>query len=401
MQEKKIKILRILNRLNLGGPTFNVIFLTKFISSKFETKLLAGIETENEESSSFLLKKYDVNFYQLKNMTRKISFINDLISLFKIIHIIHKFKPDIVHTHAAKSGFLGRVAAILTGVPFIFHTFHGHVFHSYFNKFITSFFICLEKILALKTTKIIAISDLQKQDLVNKFKICKSEKVKVVKLGIDLNDIQLNQKKQRNFFLDKYNLENTINIGIIGRLTKIKNQKFFLNLASDLLKFYPKKLKFFIIGDGEDKNVLKTECDKLNLSYYDSINKYDKKIGYDIFFTSWIKKTEEIYPGLDIVCNTSLNEGTPLSLIEAMAYKKATISFNIGGVPDIISHNYNGLIIDAHDKSDYLTKLRNLIDNPQKLRELGENGYLFVNKNYSYKTLTNEIESLYLNEINK
>ena len=188
--KKKIRILTILNRFNLGGPTYNVIFLSKFLSSKFETKLIAGYKMNSEESSIYLLRKYKIKFEQIKKLGRNISLINDIISFFQIIKYIKKYKPHIIHTHAAKSGFLGRCAAFFLNVPIVFHTFHGHVFHSYFNKFITNFFILLEKILASKTTKIIAISNSQKKELVKNFKIASSKKIETIKLGIDFQQIK-------------------------------------------------------------------------------------------------------------------------------------------------------------------------------------------------------------------
>ena len=140
---KKIKILRILNRLNLGGPTYNVVFLTKLLSNKFETLLVAGSKMKDEESSEFILKKYNLDHVNISSMSRNINFFSDIISFFQIIKIILKYKPNIVHTHAAKSGFLGRIACLFFPKIIVFHTYHGHVFHSYFNKFISNIFVLI------------------------------------------------------------------------------------------------------------------------------------------------------------------------------------------------------------------------------------------------------------------
>ena len=160
---KKIKVLRIINRFNIGGPTYNATFLTKFLSDDFETLLIGGLPEENEANSLHILEKYGVEPVLLPEMKREPNFKSDRIALKKIKAIIKEFKPDIVHTHASKAGALGRKAAISCKVPVIVHTFHGHVFHSYFGKLKTAVFKTIERYLARKSTGIIAISDIQKK----------------------------------------------------------------------------------------------------------------------------------------------------------------------------------------------------------------------------------------------
>ena len=181
-----IKILRIINRFNLGGPTFNVSYLSKYISSNFTTLLIGGTETEDEVSSSYILKKLDVPFQIIPEMSRKINPVNDYAAYKKIKTIIKDFKPDIVHTHAAKAGLLGRKAAVAMGVPGIVHTYHGHVFHSYFNKVTTEFYKKLEKYYAQKTDKIITISNIQKQEIGLALNMENDPRFTVIPLGIDL-----------------------------------------------------------------------------------------------------------------------------------------------------------------------------------------------------------------------
>ena len=396
---KKIRVLRILNRLNLGGPTYNAVYLTKYISKKFTTRLVAGVETKSETSSKFILKNNSVNFIQISNMSRKISFFNDLISFFKLISIINKFKPHIIHTHAAKSGFLGRIAGIIMQTPIIIHTFHGHVFHSYFNQVVTKLFILIEKILAFKSNKIIVLSNLQKNELVYKYNICNEDKIKIVNLGINIDTFSKKKNQKKQLFLKKYNLKNTILIGIIGRLTKIKNHKLFIDIAYELLNSNKKNIKFFIIGDGEEKNNLVYYCKKLNL--ITNLNKKTKTQNVNIFFTSWIKRIDQVYPALDIVINTSYNEGTPLSIIEAMASKKTVVATNVGGVGDLITDGYNGFLFNLKEKKKIVKKINYLIKNKKLRKTIGENSFNSIKKKYSYKLLVNNIENLYNAEIIK
>jgi UDP-N-acetylglucosamine:LPS N-acetylglucosamine transferase len=181
-KEKKIKVLRIINRFNLGGPTYNVAYLSKYLPDDFETLLVGGAKDESEESSDFIVNNLGLKPIIVEEMMREIDFRNDFTAYKKIKKIIQEYKPDIVHTHASKAGTLGRLAASSCGVPIIIHTFHGHVFHSYFGKLKTAFYKNIERYLAKKSTAIIAISEIQKSELVDIHKICDAKKVHIVPL---------------------------------------------------------------------------------------------------------------------------------------------------------------------------------------------------------------------------
>ena len=180
---KKIKILRIINRFNIGGPVYNAILLSAYMPEEYDTLLIGGLPEKNEENSTYIAEKYGVNPLLISEMQREPNFKNDRKALKKIKEIILAYQPDIVHTHASKAGALGRKAAFDCAVPIVVHTYHGHVFHSYFNWWKTTLFQAIEKRLAKKTTGIIAISDLQKNDLALKYKICKPEKIEIINLS--------------------------------------------------------------------------------------------------------------------------------------------------------------------------------------------------------------------------
>jgi len=180
------RILRIINRFNIGGPTYNAAYLSKYLSSDFETLLVAGEKDETEDSSQFILQELGLKPIIIPEMKREINLKNDRIAYKKIKEIIADFKPDIVHTHASKAGALGRLAAYKMKVPVILHTFHGHVFHSYFGKAKTKMYKTIERNLARKSTKIIAISDIQKIELSKIHNITKPNNINVIPLGFDL-----------------------------------------------------------------------------------------------------------------------------------------------------------------------------------------------------------------------
>src|SRR3989338_11289025 len=165
------RVLRIINRLNLGGPTYNAVYLTKYLAPEYETMLLAGMKDESEASSAFIAEQEGVPFQYISTMHRHVNLWNDWQAYKHIKKIILQFKPHIVHTHAAKAGILGRWAALSCKVPVIIHTFHGHVFHSYFNSLTSRFIIEVEKYFARKCSSIIALSDNQKVELLSVLEI--------------------------------------------------------------------------------------------------------------------------------------------------------------------------------------------------------------------------------------
>ena len=383
--KKKIRILRIMHRINIGGPTHHAGYLTKFINDdKFETLLISGKINDDELSGQYILDNMGVDVYYLNNMYRKINIINDIKSYFEIKKIIKEFKPDIVHTHAAKSGALGRLAAINQNVPYIFHTFHGHVFHSYFSSLKTFFYKLIERYLAKKSTKIIAISKQQKYELSTIHKICNKEHLSIINLGFDLDKFNLDKEIKRSYFRKEFKLEkDEFAIGIIGRLTSIKNQKMFIEVIKKVITKSKKKIRAFIVGDGEDLGMLKLHAKKINIS-----NK-------NLEFTSWRKDMDYVYNGLDIVCLTSLNEGTPVTLIEAQASSKPVVSTNVGGVVDVIVDKKSGFIVEKNNVNNFVQKILTLVDNKELRNKFSKFGYNFVTSKFSYKRLVFDIKKLY------
>lgn len=243
------RVLRIINRFNLGGPTFNAAYLTKYLTPDYETLLIGGLKEDSEESSEFIINNLGIDYTLLPEMRRSINYFNDLKAYNRIKQIIKDFKPDIVHTHAAKAGALGRRAAYNLKVPVIIHTYHGHVFHSYFNKYKTAFYKYIERNLAAKSTKIIAISELQKFELSSVHHICPPEKIEIIPLGFDLSRFRKDNALKRSNFRKYYKLEDDeIAIGITGRLTYIKNHILLINAIKYLKDNTTRKFKVFIIG---------------------------------------------------------------------------------------------------------------------------------------------------------
>lgn len=387
------RILRIINRFNLGGPTFNVAYLTKYLAPEYKTLLIGGENDASEENSEFIVRNLGLRPIIIPELKRPIVPKDDIIAYNKIKEVIKRFKPDIVHTHASKAGAIGRLAASSMKVPVIVHTFHGHVFNSYFGTLKTNIYKTIERRLADKTTKIIALCDQQKHELTNVYNICSPEKVEVVPLGFDLSRFHNNIELKRADFRKEYNLDDDeIAIGIIGRLVPVKNHNLFLESIKYIKERTSKKIRAFIVGDGENMELLKENADELRIDHVDT---RETKAKATLSFTSWIKDVDKVNAGMDVIALTSLNEGTPVSLIEAQAANKPIVSTQVGGIENVVLPNKTALLSPKNDISAFANNLLQMIENESLRNKFTQGGWNFVSEKFHYSRLVNDMGGLY------
>ncbi|MEI6764148.1 MAG: glycosyltransferase [Bacteroidota bacterium] len=387
------KVLRIINRFNLGGPTYNASYLTKYLAPQFETLLVGGRREKSEANSEFIVRSLGLEPIYIDSMHRSINPWYDYIAGREIARYIKDFKPDIVHTHASKAGALGRRAAYNLKVPVIIHTFHGHVFDAYFNGPKSSFYQMIERNLASKSTHIIALSEIQKDDLVNKYHICPEEKVRIIPLGFDLSRFQENQEEKRTAFRKEYLLDDDeVAIGIIGRVVPVKNHTLFLDGIDYLVRHSTKKVRIFIVGDGESRSVVEQKAQQLNLDFVDFTAEKRKAT---ITFTSWLKDVDRVNAGMDIIALTSLNEGTPVSLIEAQASNRAIVSTNVGGIENIVIPGKTALLSDPGNIQQLGDNILMLVENEGLRKELSVSGWEHVKQRFHYTRLVSDMAALY------
>lgn len=396
-----MKIVRIIARLNVGGPARHVVWLNNALqNSEYQSVLLTGSVPEGEEDMSYFATQYGVTPKFIEEMSRELS-PKDIISLWKVFKELWREKPDIIHTHTAKAGTIGRVAGFFyRWLTFrkvkIIHTYHGHIFHSYYGNLKTKFFLFIEKTLAiLATDKIITISQQQFEEIHKQFGVGKEKQFKIITLGIDLSPFQ-NWQEKRNLLREELGVkDDEILVGLVGRLTEIKNISFFLqvikNYKENKKSDFP-KIKFVIIGDGNMRKELEEEAKSLGITDF-------------VTFLGNRNDTDVFYAGLDIVALTSLNEGTPLSLIEGMANSRTVISTAVGGVIDLLGEVKNeesgytvcqrGIRVLLNEKEGFLNGLVYLAKNRDLRQEFGENGKNFIFDKYSKETLISNIKNLY------
>ena len=387
------RIIRILNRLAVGGPVLNATYLTKYMAPDFETLLVVGEKEDHEKSAQYLADGLGIQCLTIPGMGRSINPAADYLAYQKLKKLFKNYKPDIVHTHAAKPGALGRLAAAATGVPAIVHTFHGHVFHSYFNKAKSNFYIQTERMLGKKSHAIVAISGQQKKELAYDFKIAPPEKFHIIPLGFDLDRFINGQEEKRVKFRSEFLLaDDEIAIGIIGRLVPVKNHYLFLKALKHVLSNTSKKVKAFIIGDGETRADLENVANEVAIPF---TTENDAAHPHPLVFTSWRSDVDVINAGLDIITLTSVNEGTPVSLIEAQAANKPIVSTRVGGIADIVVEGETALLADVQDTETFCNHLLRLVDDDDLRKKLGANSSKHVVSKFSYQRLVGDMSALY------
>jgi glycosyltransferase involved in cell wall biosynthesis len=401
------RILRIINRFNLGGPTHNAAYLTKYLPGEFETLLVGGSQEATEEGSQHILDAVGVKPLILPELQREVAPWRDRGAYRRIKELIREFKPDIVHTHAAKAGAVGRMAAADMGVKAIVHTFHGHVFHSYFGPVRTALYKNIERFLARRSSRIVAISDLQKSELVDEHRICAAGKVTVIPLGFDLSRFQQDQVRKRELFRRVYGVaDDEIAIGIVGRLVPIKNHDLFIDVIAEVGQRTGRKIRAFIVGDGEERERLEQRVTGLGMSkvqgpYFNGhgfghgVNGKPMVPRATVTFTSWIKEVDIVNAGLDIVMLTSLNEGTPVSLIEAQAANKPVVSTRVGGIENVVLPGRTAFLSESGDVSGLRDQLIRLVEDADLRTRMSAGGWEHVRERYHYTRLVNDTAELY------
>lgn len=396
---ERIHVVRIIDRLNVGGPAKHVTWLTAGLDpERFETTLITGVIPEGEGDMGYFARAAGVEPVVIEEMSRELS-LGDIAVLFKILRELFRLKPHIIHTHKAKAGAVGRLAATiykwLTPSALllrprrlvVIHTYHGHIFHSYYGAAKTRMFIAIERALArFCVDRIVAISERQRDEICRAFKVGRFDQFSVIPLGIDLDEIDSRRGRlRREIGIDARG----VLIGVVGRLCEVKNHAMLIESAA---KMKSDGAAFVIVGDGHLRAELESQA---------------KTAGLDgrLTFAGFRDAAASLYADFDIVALTSLNEGTPLTLIEAMGSGCAVASTEVGGVADLMGRRRetldgftvwdHGVTAPSRDAEAFTNGLRYLIERPDLRREMGERGHAFVLSRLSKERLIDDIENLY------
>jgi glycosyltransferase involved in cell wall biosynthesis len=382
-------IVRIITRLNIGGPSIQATRLTTALEAHgYTTTLIHGRLGEGEGDMSYLLAP-GARAIQIDSLRRPVSPLHDLRAVVRIYGELTRVRPAIVHTHMAKAGLLGRVATVFYNLTRgsaprarVVHTYHGHVLDGYFNALTTGIFVMLERLLARTSDRIIAISPAIERELRDGFGIGRADQYRVVPLGFDLSAFAAVDDASRARARQDLSIAADAEVvSTVGRLTAIKQHRLFLDTVAHAARSRP-RIVALIAGDGE----LRAELEG-----------YAAQIGIAnrVRFLGWRRDLATIYGATDVFLLTSRNEGTPVALIEAMATGVTGVSTDVGGVKDVIDTDaVGGRVPDNNAEALAAAVVRYLAD-PGLRRISGQRARSAVLHRYSLERLVRDMAELY------
>lgn len=321
MSHEPIRLLRLIARLNVGGPAIHTTLLTHYMKERgYDTRLVAGVEERREGNMLYLAKEKGVEPIILPELGREIRPRRDWIAYKKICRIIEEFRPHILHTHTAKAGALGRLAAGKYGIPVVVHTFHGHVLKGEFGPIKSEIFRRIERYLAKWTDKLIFISETGRDELVA-MRVAPPEKFAVVYVGLELEKFR-DAKKSRGRIRAELGLaEEDFLVGMVARLASIKNHHEFLEAARRILPEYP-KIHFALIGDGPARDTIVAKAAEMG-------------IGPRLHFLGMREDMVQVHADLDLCVLTSKNEGLPVAFLEALSSGTPILGSDVGATREL------------------------------------------------------------------
>ncbi|HKP18582.1 MAG TPA: glycosyltransferase family 4 protein [Gaiellaceae bacterium] len=372
-------------RLNMGGPALHVAYLTAGLEDRgYDTLLVAGEVSLGEESMEYVAEALGVTVAPLAHLHRDISPVRDVLATFRLARLMREHRPHILHTHTAKAGAVGRLAALLAGrarPPIVVHTFHGHVLRGYFGRFWTAVFCVLERLLARVTDALVAVSPEVRDELVA-YGVAPASKFAVIRLGIQLEerlaadgDARAEARRVMGVADDEFL------VGWIGRMTGVKRTGDVLR-GFRLLRERGVDARLCMVGDGPDRQRIEAQAAELG-------------IVRDCLFPGYQEEVGQFFSAFDVFVLTSGNEGTPVTAIEALAGGCPVVATRVGGVPDVVRDGEDGFLVEPEAVEELAERLEHLARDPELRSRLGAAGHARVLPRYSVDRLIDDVDRLY------
>ncbi len=355
--ERPIRIVRVIARLNVGGPAVYTISLTAGLDpAQFRQWLVTGMAAPYEGDMLAEAAARGVTPIIVPHLGRAIDAGDDLRAFMALVRLFRQLRPHIVETHTAKAGVVGRLAAWAAGVPITVHTFHGHVFHSYFSPARSALVRWVERLLALRTTRIIALGPAQRAEILS-YGVGRPEQIVSVPIGLDLEPYRASERHRGRLRAELGVGPDTKLVGIVARLTAIKAHEVFLQAAAAVRRQHP-DTQFVVVGAGERREELAQLAEEYGLAPA-------------VHWIGWRRDLPVVYADLDIVALTSRNEGLPTTLVEAMAAGRPVVATRVGGVPTLVAHGDTGLLAASGDANALASGLLTVLSNRHYAERLG------------------------------
>lgn len=379
-RDERIRVMRIIARLNIGGPALHATLLTERLDPRrYQSILVTGVEEPGEGNYLALHGRRSADVVILPALGREIDVRRDVTTLLQLVRLIRRVRPHIVHTHTAKAGAVGRLAAWLARVPVIVHTYHGHVLDGYFTPWKTRVFVAIERWLARRAHCLLAVSDNVRRELLARG-IGTPERLRVLPLGLELDRFVAADACRGDLRRELGVKSDTPLTGIVARLVPIKAHETFVAMAALLAGRTDGH--FVVVGDGERRAELERLARQAGLNGR-------------MHFLGWRADLERVYADLDVVVLTSRNEGSPVALIEAMAAGRPVVATLVGGVPDVVQDGVSGVLVGVGDAEALAAAVEQLIKDPARGRLMGEAGRQRVQQVYGAERLLRDIDELY------
>jgi glycosyltransferase involved in cell wall biosynthesis len=375
----------VIARLNMGGPALHVAYLASGLREHgYDTTLVAGSLARGEDSMEFVADELGVKVERLPGLRRDISPIRDVFAVFRLAQLIKRERPTILHTHTAKAGAVGRLAALVSGdarPPIVVHTFHGHVLRGYFGPLRTLGFRLLERWLARGTDALVAVSPEVRDDLV-RLGVAPREKFTVVRLGIELEERLGGGRNGRDETRRVLGIApERFTVGWIGRMTGVKRTGDVL-LAFKELRERGVDALLCMVGDGPEREQVEQRA-------------HDLGIMRDTLFLGYQEDVAPYYSAFDAMILPSGNEGTPVSAMESLAAGRPVVATRVGGVPDVVRDGEDGFLVELGDVPELASALARLADDPELRTRMGEAGRARVLPRYAVQRLVDDVDRLY------
>jgi glycosyltransferase involved in cell wall biosynthesis len=379
-----IRVLRVIARLNMGGPAIHVANLAAGLETRgYHTTLVAGTLARGEDSMSFVAERLGVSIVSLPELQREVSVVDDARSVRRVAELIRRTQPHILHSHTAKAGAIARAAVMLAGDTrprVVLHTFHGHVLKGYFGPGRTAFFRHVERTLAQTSDALVAVSPEVRDDLIA-FGIAPREKFVVLRLGIPLDerlgDATADVDYRRAYGIGRH----AFVVGWVGRMTAVKDTGAVLRTVASLRDRGVDAVAC-LVGDGPDREPLEQLA-------------HDLGIARSCYFVGYQADVAGLYRLFDAFFLPSVNEGTPVSAIEALAAETPVVANRVGGVPDVVRDGLDGFLVEPGDVDGAAERLATLAADAGLRRELGESGSARVRERYGVGRLVDDVDRLY------